>query len=448
MGRRAQSRPLSIWTNGELVGHWTPAGNQPTRLAYADSWLASASARPLSLSLPLPLLENKPLRGERVENFFENLLPESSAIRKRLAQRWAAGSEGTFDLLAAIGRDCVGAVQLLDADEEPRGFDRIEGEPLDDAAVAALLRSTVTAPQFGKHEAAQDFRISIAGAQEKTALLRHRGKWMRPMGATPTTHIVKLPLGLVGNMQADMRTSVHSEWLCLKVMGALGFDVAQADIVTFADHPPVLVVERFDRKLHPSRKWILRLPQEDFCQALGVNPAIKYETDGGPGIEQLAQVLHGSQSARADLRTLLASQVAFCLMAATDGHAKNFSIRLHAAGAYALTPLYDVLSAWPIIGNRKNQLAWKNARLAMAVSGKNRHYELATVMRRHFNTTAARCGWGESAEDIIGELLARLEPAIAAVTKQLPPGFPQDVAAALFDGMRTQARRLQQQPAV
>lgn len=448
MGRRAHARPLSVWANGELVGHWTPAGRQPMRLAYADSWLQSSAARPLSLSLPLPLLDNAPLRGALVENFFENLLPDSSAIRRRLAQRYAAGSEGAFDLLAAIGRDCVGAVQLLDAEEAPQGFDRIDGEPLNDVAVAATLRNAVTAARFGQQEHAQEFRISIAGAQEKTALLWHQGQWMRPLGATPTTHIIKLPLGLVGNMQADMRSSVHNEWLCLKLMGALGFDVAQADIATFADHPPVLVVERFDRKLHPSGEWILRLPQEDFCQALGVNPATKYEADGGPGIAQLAQVLHRSQNARADLRTLLASQITFWLLAATDGHAKNYSIRLHAGGSYALTPLYDVLSAWPIIGKGRNQLAWKNARLAMAVSGENRHYHLATVLRRHFNATAAKCGWGENAEDIIAELLAKVDGAIETVAKQRPAGFPEDVAAAIFDGMRIQARRLREQPAV
>lgn len=448
MARRARARPLSIWTNGELVGHWTPAGPQPTRLAYAESWLRSPAARPLSLSLPLPLLQNQPLRGDVVENFFENLLPDSRAIRRRLAQRFALRSDDPFELLAAIGRDCVGAVQLLDAQEEPDGFDRIEGDPLDDEAIAALLRNTVSGPPFGKQVPGQDLRVSIAGAQEKTALLRHQGQWMRPIGATPTTHIIKLPMGLVGNMQADMRTSVYNEWLCLRLMRALGFDVAQADIVTFADHAPVLVVERFDRQLHPSGRWILRLPQEDFCQARGVNPAIKYEADGGPGIEQLAQVLHGSRNARADLRTLLASQVAFWLMAATDGHAKNFSLRLHAGGAYALTPLYDVLSAWPIIGNGRNQLARKNVMLAMAVAGQNRHYHLANIMRRHFNATAARCGWGENAEDIIGDLMARLEPAIETVARQLPPDFPNDVAMAIFEGMRTQAKRLQGQPAV
>ncbi len=446
MGRRAYSRPLSIWTNGELVGHWTPAGRQPTELSYADSWVKSASARPLSLSLPIPLRGSEPLRGDIVENFFENLLPEGGVIRKRLAQRYAAGSEDTFDLLAAIGRDCVGAVQLLGADEEPKGFDRIQGAPLNEEGVAALLRA-VTGPQFGQHDIEQDFRISIAGAQEKTALLWHEGRWMRPLGATPTTHILKLPIGLVGNMQADMRTSVFNEWLCLKLMGELGFDVAKADIATFADHPPVLVVERFDRKPHPSGKWILRLPQEDFCQAWGVPPAIKYESDGGPGIEQVAQVLYGSKNGRADLRTLLASQVAFWLLAATDGHAKNFSIRLHAGGTFELTPLYDVLSAWPIIGKGKNQLAWKNAKLAMAVSGKNRHYNLATIMRRHFNATAARCGRGENAEDIIGTMLEKVEAAIGSVANQLPEGFPEDVATAIFEGMRTQAKRLEEQPA-
>lgn len=415
-------------------------------LRYENSWLTSPSARPLSLSLPLPLVGNEPLKGDRVEHFFENLLPDSGAIRKRLAQRYSSGSEDTFELLAAIGRDCVGAVQLLPVEEPPTGFDRIEGEVLDDEAVAALLRSTVSTAQFALREKDQDFRISIAGAQEKTALLRHGDKWMRPVGATPTTHIIKLPLGLVGNMQADMRTSVYNEWLCLKFMEALGFDVAKAAIVTFADHTPVLVVERFDRKMHSSGTWILRLPQEDFCQALGVGPTQKYEADGGPGVERLAQVLSGSQNARADLRTLLASQVAFWLLAATDGHAKNFSIRLQAGGTYSLTPLYDVLSAWPIIGKGKNQLAWRNAKLAMAVSNKNRHYALATIMRRHFNATAMKCGWGENAKDIISELLNRVEPAIAGVTQQMPVDFPLDVAESIFEGVRRQARRLQAQP--
>lgn len=446
MGRKSQSSPLGLWANGQLVGFWTPPGRKPTELRYDESWVRSPLGRPLSLSLPLPLVGHEPLRGERVENYFANLLPENQNIRRRLAQRYAAGSEDTFNLLAAIGRDCVGAIQLLPAHEKPEGFDRIEGSALTEDEVAQLLRATVAPPAPGKHEDGADFRISIAGAQEKTALLRHAGRWMRPHGATPTTHILKMPLGLVGNMQADLRTSVQNEWLCLKLLAAFGLPVARADIATFADHPAVLVVERFDRRLHESGKWILRLPQEDFCQALGVNPLHKYESDGGPGIRDLAAVLHASTRARADLGTLLRSQVLFWLMAATDGHAKNFSIRLLAGGAFELAPMYDVLSAWPIIGAGRNKLSWQRAKLAMAVSGKNRHYELASIMRRHFNVTAARSGWGDNAEDIIDELLTRVEPAIESVARQLPVGFPEDVAAAIFEGIRSQAKRLQEQP--
>lgn len=444
--RSSRARPLSIWVNGELVGHWSPASRGPTELRYADSWVQSDHARPLSLSLPLPLVGNEPLRGERVEHFFANLLPDSAAIRKRLASRYAAGSENTFDLLAAIGRDCVGAIQLLPDTEGPADIQRIAGEVLSDEEVAAWLRATVSGGAFLGQQKGEDFRISMAGAQEKTALLHHGGQWLRPLGATPTTHILKLPLGLVGNMQADMRTSVYNEWLCLKLMTALGLETAQADIVTFADHPPVLAVERFDRKPHSSGQWLLRLPQEDFCQALGVGPHQKYEADGGPGILQLAQVLGGSENARTDLKTLLASQIAFWLLAATDGHAKNFSIHLRAGGKYALTPLYDVLSAWPIVGKKNDQLPWQNAKLAMAQVGKSRHYHLASIMRRHFNTTAARCAWGEDANDIIDELLARVEPAIASVEHLLPGNFPDEVATAVFMGMRSQAKKLREQP--
>ncbi|MEJ8835031.1 type II toxin-antitoxin system HipA family toxin [Ramlibacter sp. AN1133] len=444
MGRRSLSSPLTLWANGLRVGSWTPPGRKPTELRYDDSWVASAHGRPLSLSLRFQE-GNPPLRGEVVENYFENLLPESQTIRRRLAQRYAAGSESAFDLLAAIGRDCVGAIQLLPQDQEPQGFNRIEGSALSDEEVAQLLRGAVAPPAPGQRDDGQDLRISIAGAQEKTALLRHDGRWLRPAGATPTTHILKLPLGLVGNMQADMRTSVHNEWLCLKLLEQFGLPVARAEIARFADHPAVLVVERFDRQLHASGQWILRLPQEDFCQVLGVGPLRKYESDGGPGVQDLARFLLYSH-ARADLKTLLQSQVLFWLMAATDGHAKNFSLRLLAGGGYQLTPLYDVLSAWPIIGNGRNRLPWHDAKLAMAVSGRSRHYRLSEIMRRHFNAMAARCGWGDDAEDIIGELLEKVDSAIDGAARQLPADFPQDVAGAVFDGMRAQAKRLQAQP--
>lgn len=440
--RRGRSQPLDVWANGELVGTWTAEGRLPTEFCYAPSWLESPSARPLSLSLPLPLVGNTPLRGNSVAHYFENLLPDSASILKRLANRYTAGSTDTFDLLTALGRDCVGAIQLLPQGEAPTGFDKIEGEVLDDKEIAAMLRSAVSGTDFAQQDKSQDFRISIAGAQEKTGLLRYNGQWMRPLGATPTTHIVKLPLGLVGNMQADMRTSVHNEWFCLKFLRALGLEVANAEVAHFDDHAPVLVVERFDRRMHTSGSWIVRLPQEDFCQAYGVSSSQKYEADGGPGVANIAQVLANSVQARKDLKTLLVSQLAFWLLAATDGHAKNFSLRILAGNAYHLTPLYDVLSAWPIIGKAQNKLALRDVKLAMALKGKNRHYHLSTIVRRHFNATAAACGWGADMEDLLGETLPRVPGALEEVMQQLPATFPADVAEAICSGVKAQVSQI------
>jgi serine/threonine-protein kinase HipA len=138
---------------------------------------------------------------------------------------------------------------------------------------------------LGQHDNDEDLRLSIAGAQEKTALLRHEGLWLLPHGSTPTTHIFKLPLGLVGHMQADMRTSVENEWLCSKIMKAYEIPIAQCEIEHFEDQK-ALVVERFDRTPSSDGSWIIRRPQEDMCQATGTSPLHKYQSDGGKGEPQ------------------------------------------------------------------------------------------------------------------------------------------------------------------
>ena len=311
---------------------------------YAASWLDSPSVRPLSLSLPIPA-GGRTLRGPMVKNYFDNLLPDSDRIRQRLRTRFRLSSDSAQDLLGAVGRDCIGAVQLLPDDASPEGYDRVEGTPLTEADIERHLLAVTNDTAFGQDgEDPDDFRISIAGAQEKTAFLRYRGRWCHPHGATPTTHIFKLPLGLVGNMRADMSTSVENEWLCLRIMAALGFDVPRADIAVFGQQK-VLVVERFDRRWVAGNTWIARLPQEDFCQATGTAPADKYESDGGPGIAACLDILAGSTESARDRLAFVLAQLAFWLLAATDGHAKNFSIFLLPGAQYRLTPMYDILSA-------------------------------------------------------------------------------------------------------
>ncbi|WP_321799172.1 type II toxin-antitoxin system HipA family toxin [Caballeronia sp. J97] len=443
-GRRPHSRALSVWANGQRVATWSLPARGAAELVYDAAWIRSDEARPLSLSLPIRL-DGAPLRGDAVLNYFDNLLPDSEPIRRRIAQRFQTDSVEAFDLLRAIGRDCVGAVQLLAEDEAPTGVESIEGTPLTDDDVGNLLKQVSDGTPFGTDDD-DDFRISLAGAQEKTALLRHDGRWLKPHGATPTTHIVKLPLGLVGNRRADLTTSVENEWLCMRLLQAFGLPAANVEMATF-DERRVLVVERFDRRLHPGGKWILRLPQEDFCQANGLPPHRKYEQDGGPGVLDLARILQQSTEARRDVETLVTAQILFWLLAAPDGHAKNFSIHLSRGGQYRLTPLYDVMSIWPVEGDGASQWSWYKAKLAMAIPGRSRHYAFREVKRRHFNAMAQRCGFGNSAEPIIQRIIERAPAAIGEVTAQLPKDFPPRVAERIFDGLNRSIAELEAMPA-
>jgi serine/threonine-protein kinase HipA len=415
-------------------------------LQYDEHWMQSPAGRPLSLSLPFGF-DNSPLKGPRVRNFFENLLPDSEQIRRRLATRFRTESLEAFDLLEAIGRDCVGAVQLLREDAVPEGFDRIEGTPLTPDEVARKLTRAVAAngPGRAQDDDDDDFRISLAGAQEKTAFLLHEGQWMVPHGATPTTHIFKLPLGLVGAKKADLTTSVENEWLCLQLLRAFGLPVPDSEILTFGDQK-VLSVSRFDRRLHPSGHWIIRLPQEDFCQVLGNPPHLKYEVDGGPGMVDIAGYLRQSVRAEHDLETFLTTQILFWMLAAPDGHAKNFSIHLLPGGHFELTPLYDVMSIWPVEGNGGNQWSWFKAKMAMAVAGRNRHYLMKDIQRAHFNAMAARCYYGPNAEPIITRLIVETPKAVEKVSSLLPDGFPAKVSDRIFKRLQNSADRLEAMP--
>lgn len=443
MGRATRARALSVWANGERVGTWTLPARGEMAFVYDTGWMASEAGRPLSLSMPFTGAQA--LRGAPVNNYFENLLPDSENIRKRLATRFKTDTLQAFDLLEAIGRDCVGAIQLLGVDESPTHVASIVGTPLTEAEVEDLLLQASGAGTHPGGEDHDDLRISLAGAQEKTALLWHGGQWKRPHGSTPTTHILKLPIGLVGARKADFGTSVENEWLCMELLREFGLPTAKAEILQFGGQK-VLSVERFDRQMHASGTWLLRLPQEDFCQATGIPPHRKYETDGGPGIVDIARVLAGSVHAQADLQNFLKAQLLFWMMAAPDGHAKNFSLRILPRGRYALTPLYDVMSIWPVEGNGANQFSWYQAKLAMALHGKNRHYRFKDIQRRHFNATAARFFQRESAEDVIEAVLEDLERVIATVTARLPATYPERVAVAIFAGLRRTATLLANSP--
>jgi serine/threonine-protein kinase HipA len=425
MVRRKTHAPLNVLINNRLVGRLEKEPSGAVSFQYDQSWLDWQHAFAASLSLPL---RTAAYRGAPVIAVFDNLLPDNADIRRRVAER--TGAEGTdpYSLLARIGRDCVGAMQFLPDGEAVGAGDGIQGEPLGDEDIEKLLAELKGAPLGIDPD--QDFRISIAGAQEKTALLRHKGKWLRPIGTTPTTHILKPQLGEIPTSTGtvDMAASVDNEHYCLALLGAFGLEVARTEIAMFGKRR-VLVLERFDRQWLSDGR-LLRVPQEDCCQALGVPSSQKYQNEGGPAAPDIIRLLSASDDPSMDQKAILAAQVIFWLIGATDGHAKNFSVFLRPGGGFKLTPFYDVLSVQTAVD--RGQLNRKSFRLAMAV-GSSRHYRIDEVLGRHFVQTAKAAGLGPT---LVKQVLLDISEKAIAAADLARAAMPDDFAADIHDSIR------------
>ena len=440
------SRVLNLWMNGELVGRWWSSRGGESRLEYADEWMGSPRGRPISLSLPFTPGSSGP-RGKVVEQWFDNLLPDSDAIRSRLGARYHVDGRDAHALLGAIGRDCVGALQLAPDGVDPGRVDNITARTLTPEMVAERLLAVPNARPFGGADYEDDdLRISIAGAQEKTALLWHNGTWCIPQGNTPTTHILKLPIGEVAALKADFSTSVQNEWLCLTLLSAMGLPAATSEIGRFSGQQgdvTALIVTRFDRQktITNDREWIARIPQEDCCQATGTPASLKYERDGGPGIARILGILSGSETAELDASVFVRTQLVFWLLAAPDGHAKNFSLFIRAQGRYRLTPIYDVLSAWPIVGSGPKEWHVGKVGLAMGVRGKsglNRY--LPKIHLEHWKRLSSSTGITNLFETMIA-MVETVPSVLASVESQLPTDFPTILWERMSDGMLRQRER-------
>ncbi|WP_206518639.1 HipA domain-containing protein [Stakelama tenebrarum] len=268
------------------------------------------------------------------------------------------------------------------------------------------------------------FRISIAGAQEKTALLWWQDRWHKPLGTTATTHIFKPRIGELPN-GIDLSNSAENENLCLTFLAALGLPVPPSEIARFEEQP-VLIVERFDR-LWARDGRLLRRPQQDVCQALSVPPTRKYEDHGATGVADIRRLFAGSDRPDIDRRMLMKTIIAFWLIGASDGHAKNFSIFLLPGGRFTATPLYDVLSAEPSFA--AHQINQRQLRLVMAI-GDHRRYRPDEIAPHHFLQLAIRAGYDQEAtRTILHELSTIAERAFVAAAAAMPDSVP----AALID---------------
>jgi serine/threonine-protein kinase HipA len=427
MARRKTHAPLNVLINNRLVGRLEKETSGAIRFQYVKEWLEWEHSFAVSLSLSL---RKTAYRGEPVVAVFENLLPDNPNIRRIVAERTGAGGTDAYSLLEQIGRDCAGAMQFLPDDVQADARMEIRGELVTEEEIERILANLARVP-LGI-DPAHEFRISVAGAQEKTALLFHDGQWMRPLGTTPTTHILKPQIGEIPTAFGliDMAASVDNEHYCLKLLESFGLHVNQTEIQTFGERR-VLVVERFDRLWQDDGR-LLRLPQEDFCQALGVPSTRKYQATveghrNGPSIVDITSLLQASDESTQDQTDFFKAHLIFWLIGATDGHAKNFSIFLSPGGGFKLTPFYDVLSAQQAFDAK--QIPRKSYKLAMSF-GKSRKYKILEITGRHFVETGKEAGLGPT---IIREAITSVLEAAGAASDNALAEMPDDFSVQIHE---------------
>lgn len=431
---------LDVYLNGYLVGYFIKDSNGAHLFSYAKNWLIKQGSRPISLSMPLSKLGYK---GNVVYNYFDNLLPDNMEIRQRILARHPANSTQPFDLLAVIGKDCVGALQLLPQGLKPTGLKKIEYKKLTTNELNKILKGYLSNIPLGMIEDEPDFRISIAGAQEKTALLNIDNQWCLPKFSTPTSHIIKLPIGKIKghSYNLDLSDSVENEFLCMLILHKFGLPVAKCKIIQ-TNEIQALAVERFDRKYSKDKKWIIRIPQEDYCQVLNVPSALKYENQGGPGIKDIMEHLLGSKFSQQDRYNFMKAQVLFWLLGASDGHAKNFSIFILSNGQYHLTPFYDVMSIYPVIGEKGLNI--RKVKLAMGLkSSKGKKYNIDQIYPRHFLATAKFVGFDDAImSKILNDIKNSTASVIEEVKKSLPADFPTHITNSIFNGILQMVKKI------
>jgi serine/threonine-protein kinase HipA len=436
-GRPRLQRSLGVWTNGHRVGRWSVGSQGGHSLAYERAWVESSQGRPLSLSLPFTA-GGKPLRGARVQWYFEHLLPTAPLARQRLQALCGVASPAAFDLLAALGRDCAGAVQLLPDEADPGDAQRVDGAPLDESDMPRLLDALAAEPGTRPEAGVRVPAVALAGTQAKTALLWHQGRWCLPLGATPSTHILQLPLGAQAGGAPAFNTSLENEWLCVRLLTEFGFQLPLMRIESVGAHK-LLIVERTDRRWVDERWWA-RLPDEDLGQATGTPPHQVSESAGGPGLARLLELLRGSDEAAQDRERLLAATVLMWMLAVPDVSAKRFRLRLLPAGHYVLGPLSGVMSAWPVVGRQPSPASLKRLPLGLSPDGRPIGHDGVTLQA--WRGAAQRHALGSSFDAVLSGLAAWTERAIERVSAELPDRFPTSVSGPVFEGLRRSARVL------
>ena len=342
---------LDVLIAGKHAGILSQDGAGSLSFAYERDYRGV----PLSSSMPL---STRPYRDKAVLPYLWGLLPEDPAVRRHVAADAGISPNNPFALLGVIGLDCPGAVQFV-----PQGSDAYRDERLVAVSGAEIARRLATGRQDGAGWIANDEHWSLGGQQSKFALRRMDGRWYSCEGSAATTHILK----------SGVRGLAHqalNEYVCMRLATSLGVPAANVEYLEFEGEggvEPAIVIERYDRLVEGNS--VTRLHQEDLCQALGCLPDNKYTMYGGPNCaEALGLLTSTGPTAQANATGFLQMLFLNYLLAATDAHAKNYSIMLAADGSHRLAPMYDVASIAPYVEEAK--LKVKPPKLAMSIEAR------------------------------------------------------------------------------
>jgi len=343
---------LDVYLHGRVAGVLERRSQARLTFAYEGGWVASEGP-PLSLSLPV---RAEPFEHEECAPFFEGLLPEGDFL-KAIARTLHVSATNPFQLLTELGGECAGAISVAPSGGPEPGQDPRPPRWLSEEELGALLRELPQRPLIAVIDEVEDgggFRLSLAGAQDKVGVLDENGRIGLSHGKPPTTEILKPPIPRV-------EESVANEAFCMMLAAQVDLDVAAAS-PRLADSHEYLLVHRYDRSEEAVDG---RIHQEDFCQALGLAPAVKYEREGGPNVADCMDLIRRNFSAPArDLTAFLDALLFNFLIANHDAHAKNYSLLLDGPGSIRLAPLYDLISTAVYPGTDR--------KLAMRYGGENR----------------------------------------------------------------------------
>jgi serine/threonine-protein kinase HipA len=314
---------------------------------------------------------------DKIETFLWGLLPDNEFVLGRWAQRFQVSARNVFSLISFVGEDCSGAVQFVRPERLGAVLAPIAPEIdwLEEADIAKRLNA-LKSDHAAWRMPRDTGQFSLAGAQPKTALFHDGQRWGVPAGRMPTTHILKPPSG-------EFDGHAENEHFCLSLARSLGLSAASSEVRWFGNEVAI-VVERYDRVRGLDPLSILRLHQEDICQALGAPPTAKYQNEGGPGPEEIIRLLrsHSSQPPE-DIARFIDALAYNWFIAGTDAHAKNYSLLHGGGGRVRLAPLYDLASALPYA-----ELDPLRIKLAMKIGGE---YRLRDIGARQ---------WGKLANEV------------------------------------------------